>query len=283
MRFLSLLLVLFMQVGNIAGAQEFVPTSILYGVKKIAVGPATATTFLIEVDNRQYLITAKHLVATIKGDQGEVDLFVGDGRRVNVPVKILRCKDPIDIAVLVPPSPLMASVDPALASNGNITFSQSMFFIGFPYGDDQLTTRIEETSVGFIRKATMSALEQGDGWFRLLLDGTNNAGFSGGPVVYRDVNEQGHPLKIIGVISGYRPDVTQVMKMVPVQESEITADDIATNRIVTLGSGEKRRLVGTDNVVLNNSGIVHAYGLKAAIDLIRASGGPGPEVKLEAK
>jgi hypothetical protein len=73
------------------------------------------------------------------------------------------------------------------------------------------------------------------------------------------------------------------MKLVPVQESDVTADDIATNRIVTLGNGEKRRLVGTDNVVLNNSGIVHAYGLKAAIDLIRASGGPGPEVKLEAK
>jgi Trypsin-like peptidase domain len=283
MRLLSLVLVLFIQTFSIADAQDFVPMGILYRVKKIAVGPATASTFLIEVDNRQYLVTAKHVVATINGDQGDVDLFVGDGRRIKVSVKILRCKDPIDIAVLVPPSPLMASLDPSLVSDGKVTFSQSLFFIGFPYGDDQLTTRLEETSAGFIRKATMSALEHGDGWFRLLLDGTNNAGFSGGPVIYRDQNEQGHPLKIIGVISGYRPDITQVMKMVPVQESEITADDIATNRIVTLGNGEKRRLVGTDNVVMNNSGIVHAYGLQAAIDLIRASGGPGPEVKPEGK
>lgn len=40
----------------------------------------------------------------------------------------------------------------------------------------------------------------------LLLDGMNNPGFSGGPVVAPDLNSPGHPFKLVGVISAYRSD-----------------------------------------------------------------------------
>jgi len=271
-------LLLFIETIGIVNAQDVVPIGFLYRVKKMAVGPASGTAFIVEVDNRQYLITAKHVVATISGDQGDVELFVGDGRRETLQVKILRCEDPIDIAVLVPRSPLIATVDPVLVSNGNVTFSQDVFFVGFPYGDDGLSTRFEDAAFGFIRKATMSAMRREKGGILMFLDGINNGGFSGGPVVYRDLNEPARPLKVIGVISAYRSDVTVVKKMMPIQAWEVTAEDKATNR-VAIKDGQTFRLVDTDSVVLNNSGIVHAYGINAAFDLIRANGGPGPEVK----
>ena len=276
-RLSCLVLVLLLAVSDAAGAQDFVPVGVMARVRKIGVGPAIATAFIVEVDKRQYVITAKHVVATL-GDEGEVEFYEGDGQRKKVAVKILRCNEPVDIAVLVPQTLLLPVFDPGLTQDGRITFGQDVYFIGFPYGDDKLSTHFENVALGFIRKATLSAMDKGDDWILLFLDGRNNAGFSGGPVFYRDLNEPSHPVKIIGVISGYRSAPTDVVKLEPVKDADITAEDLATNRIVVFGNGEKRRVMSTNNVVMDNTGIVHAYGIKAAYDLIRARGGPGPQV-----
>jgi hypothetical protein len=153
--------------------------------------------------------------------------------------------------------------------DATITFGQDAYFLGFPYGDDTLATQIEDVSVAFVRKATYSAQERGDGWLRIYLDGRNNVGFSGAPVLIYDLSKQGHPLKVIGVVSAYRNEPTEVMKIEPVEEKDITPADRASQRIVTLANGKFAKLIATGNFVLNNSGIVHAYGLQAAIDLIR--------------
>lgn len=58
----------------------------------------------------------------------------------------------------------------------------------------------------------------------------------------------------------------------------MTDVDRVSSRIVTYPDGRVGRLVPTGDIVLNNSGIVRAYGIKSAVDLIKGSAFKGPEV-----
>ena len=68
------------------------------------------------------------------------------------------------------------------------------------------------------------------------------------------------------------------MKVEDIDEKDITAEDSAAQRIVVSG-GKFKKLSSTSNVILNNTGIVHAYSINPAIALIKASGVKGPEAK----
>ncbi|MCH8063732.1 MAG: hypothetical protein IH861_14650 [Chloroflexi bacterium] len=84
--------------------QAQVTSNVLRRVVMIQAGDLAGTGFTIEVDGRQYLITAKHVVADF-GETGSINVRRGDNS-FPVNVKIFRCDDPIDIAVLVPPEQL---------------------------------------------------------------------------------------------------------------------------------------------------------------------------------
>jgi hypothetical protein len=92
--------------------------------------------------------------------------------------------------------------------------------------------------MAFVKKAILSASVEVDGLHVLLLDGFNNPGFSGGPVVYftQDTNEP----SICGVVSGYLPDQH------PVKVGDVELD--AT--------------------VMQNTGIVIAYDIKHVTDVL---------------
>jgi S1-C subfamily serine protease len=90
----------------------------------------TATAFTIDVDGREYLITAKHVVQGLK-DGDKVDIFM-NGDWSPLAVTIFTCDDPIDIAVLIPPHQL--TVNFPLSSEGTFQFGQDAYFLGFPLG-----------------------------------------------------------------------------------------------------------------------------------------------------
>jgi len=71
---------------------------------RLAGSESFGTGFTLEADGRQYLITAKHVVAGMKAE-GTVEIRQGDGWSP-VPVRVFRCDDPVDIAVLVAPKQL---------------------------------------------------------------------------------------------------------------------------------------------------------------------------------
>jgi len=48
-------------------------------------------------------------------------------------VKIFRCEDPIDIAVLIPPHQLTVNFDLPF-DKGSFFYGQDAYFLGFPYG-----------------------------------------------------------------------------------------------------------------------------------------------------
>jgi S1-C subfamily serine protease len=162
-------------------------------------GNDIGSAFTIERQGRQYLITARHLVAQIK-DGDSIELLK-EGRFSTYTVKRIPVEPPnADVAVLVLPSPLPGTLP--IAVDGAMTLSEELYFLGFPYG---LVIPGVVLDSGFhlplVKRGIVSGFGLQDGVNFLLLDGFNNRGFSGGPIV------RGTPADrptIIGVVSGYR-------------------------------------------------------------------------------
>jgi hypothetical protein len=109
-----------------------------------------------------------------------------------------------------------------------MVLGQDVYFVGFPYADPALATSTGAAeTIGFVRKAIWSAQEKKDNYTRFYLDGRNNSGFSGGPVVYLQQGKPGYDFKVAAVISGYRPDLTEVIKLDPIEKDKITLEDRA--------------------------------------------------------
>src|SRR6202040_1966151 len=75
-----------------------------------------------------------------------------------------------------------------------------------------------------------------------ILDGINNEGFSGGPVIMGTGND----LKIVAVISGYHPEPTDVIR----------------------GDAKPDAVAAAKDKVNLNSGFILAYEISHAVDLI---------------
>lgn len=179
-----------------------VPRNILQRVFQLRVGAQIATGFTIEVDERQYLITAKHVVADASR-AGSIDIFHDRDWIINIPYRaVLVEPDVVDIAVLA----LNQRISPLLPITVGIKgafLSQKVFFVGFPFG---LSINGRAVNGGFplplVKHGIIAAIAIGDGE-PFLVDGINNPGFSGGPVVIAD-----NPTspRIIGVVSAYKTE-----------------------------------------------------------------------------
>jgi Trypsin-like peptidase domain len=232
----------------------------------------TATAFTMDVDGREYLITAKHVVQGLK-ERDKIDIFVNNAWSP-LDVTIFRCDDPIDIAVLAPPYQLTVNFD--LPSEGATFFiGQDAYFLGFPYG-------IQVPSQGangpyplaVIKRATISAvipIDRAKKEALVLLDGYNNPGFSGGPIVYRDLNQSTVVLKLVGVISGFEPEVVPVLTEHDIRSPAEAGDAAKAQpwKIKQRSNGTYFEYVDTDKYVALNTGIVTGYTIEPAVSLIR--------------
>jgi hypothetical protein len=154
----------------------------------------------------------------------------------------------VDICVLAPPHTISPSVeiDP---TTRKITLGQDVYFLGFPYG---LQSEVGELNDGFpfplVKKACVSMLSlNGRGARYFLLDGVNNPGFSGGPVVFSPPGN-GEAACIAGVVAGYR---------------------FAWDSVYLDGKA-------TELTVPSNTGIIMAYSIEHALEMIRANPGGAP-------
>lgn len=233
----------------------------------IEAGHFMGSAFTIEVDGRQYLITAKHLVAGLKSTDTIRIRKSADEEWEAIQVQIFRCDEPVDIAMLVPPKRL--TVSPPLETGAKIRLGQDAFFAGFPFGvvfskSGPNTTR----PMPFLKKALFSAArDEGDATV-LFLDGYNNHGFSGGPIVYRDLDRTDFVFSLMGVVSGFRPELIPILQPKKIEVGE----DLSTVepwRLTTLPDGSRAKLVDTEQQVATNTGIVIGYGINPAIDLIK--------------
>ena len=182
-----------------------VTSSILQRTFRIRHDGGTGTCFTIDVQGRRYLITAKHVVDTIR-DDAVVELSYDRGW-LPMPVRLVgHGVGEIDVTVLAPQE-LFGATHALNLTIAHLVLAEDVYFLGFPYGLEMEVKT--ELNAGFplplVKKAVVSSLVMDE---RLLLDGHNNVGFSGGPVARRGTKEK---QTVIGVVSGYRFDRHKVL------------------------------------------------------------------------
>lgn len=198
-------------------------------------GDNPGTGFTLEVDNRQYVITAKHLVETLNGVSA-IEVWVGsDWKRYRV--ELVGHVGTADISVITFGEMIGTAALPLPAQEAGLVYGQDVYFLGFPYDFLGTIAMAGDYPLPFVKKATVSLL--GKGVF--YLDGHNNPGFSGGPVVFHPLS--GGPMRVAGVVSNYHAVKEWVY-----------------------GPSGKSNLYYRDN-----TGIMTAYSIDPAIKLIKAN------------
>ncbi len=171
---------------------------------RILHGTSAGTAFTMEVNNTQYIVTAKHLFEA-SGYPASAQIGIYENKNYvfyNVDIKYPADAE-IDIAVLrTTPYTQLTFLYPTTFSSANITIGQDVYFLGFPYNYDSLLCNMpgDKYPLPFIKKACLSSYIQSKGQF--LLDGHNNPGFSGGPVCFKTADSNTY--RIAGVIASYR-------------------------------------------------------------------------------
>jgi hypothetical protein len=230
----------------------------------------TGTAFTIDVDGKQYLVTAKHIVSTLpEGADTTISILKKVGW-TPITVQVFKCNDPVDIAIAVPKAQLTVN-QPLSPTSSGLIVGQDTHFYGFPYSNSTVYASLPDV-FGLVKRATVSQIQSDPvkGIQCILLDGYNNPGFSGSPVVFHDLLESGVGLKVAGVISSYMSEHQEVKeKVCEVKVNEVTPADIAGNNILHSPDGKLYRLKGTDKYVQANTGIAQAWDISAAVDLIR--------------
>lgn len=245
------------------------------------------TTFSVDVDNREYWITAKHMFTGIK--TGPAGVFAtkmvkanilsqtGDGDEghdLHWMTETFTVLDPgkdIDILVLVPDHLLLDYPrDFTLkASPENIGLGGDCEFLGFPYGGGWKTQWTDPKHpdtktwlwLPYIKHCTPSAILNEKGVGVWVLDGFNNEGFSGGPVLY----ETGPNQRVFAVISGFHQEPLEVLP-------EPSPDKRQTSSIPPSPELPGDKPKGSKKQVVNaNSGFILAFNIDPAIKAIQSN------------
>lgn len=224
-----------------------VPAQALRRTFKINYNSSFGTAFTIDVDNRQYLITAKHVIPNKQqGENIDIQLECNSAWQ-SIRCQIFYSNDvDVDVAVLCPPRRISDLNLPVRATTSGLALSQEVFFLGFPYnlhfeaGGSNLFFPIPIVKGACV--SMLSAPQNGHKF--MLLDGINNSGFSGGPVVYSSYPWSVHDIRFAGVISGYRTN----------------EDPIITGGQQVQGMHAR-----------GNSGLIIAYPIDYALEVIQAN------------
>lgn len=175
-------------------------TNIIQRVLFVKYGNSVGTAFTLEKESKQYLFSAKHVFPNLNNPD-KIEVF-NDGAWKEVRVKPLFCKDNSkDVIAFDIGDTTITPKHEIEIGMGGIVFGQDAYFLGFPYG---LSTDSGEINnkypFPFVKKCIVSSINKS----LIFLDGHNNKGFSGGPVV---VCLPGNKIKVIGIVSGFLNDI----------------------------------------------------------------------------
>ena len=215
----------------------------IHRIFHLKIGEATGTVFALDYGGRQYLVTASHL---LKGMETLDDVRIfHDGQWKAVPCQMVGIKPDADTAVLAPGLQLAPTL-PLEATMADLTYGQQVFFLGFPLGMMSAAGELNrDFPFPLVKSGVLSGIEQGT-TTRIWVDGHNNPGFSGGPLIFIPPHEQfstNRAYRVAGIISGYRFSVLPVVD-------------------------QQGRQIGTLN---ENTGIVLAHAIQGALDLMDAN------------
>lgn len=230
-------------ISGLSFSQDVATNEIYYRVFKIKYHSMTGSSFTIDVDGRQYLITAKHILRSAKSFD-TIQVF-HDHQWKDMPVQIfVSNNDSIDIAVIVLPVQISPSKPVVGATANGMAGGQDAYFAGFPFGLMALEGQEIELNAGYplalVKRGTISAVVKKGEYSIIYVDGHLNRGFSGGPLVFRSLFTKEN--QFAGVISSYLTE----------------RDTIISHRNDTLR-----------DTVYSNAGLFKVFMINAAIDIIR--------------
>ena len=190
------------------------------------------------MENRQYLLTAQHVVQGLKAGTEILIKHARDWKTCQVS-NVWFAGGGTDLAVISPRAQLSPAWDIDITDSGGFFVSQEAYFLGFPYGYyTEAGSANNDYPIPFVKRGIIAGFtSESDGHQVIFVDGHNNPGFSGGPLV---ITSATHRQQLIGIVSGYR-------------------------------SAEEPILFNGQPTGLNynyNTGLVVAYGLRLALDHI---------------
>jgi hypothetical protein len=244
------------------------PTAnILQRISMVESSFSRGTVFSLDVDKREYWITAKHVLTgaehppygSIKSKSERLKILQGQ-QWLTIDVSVLDPGEDIDIVVLAPSRLLLSNPVIGLPPSSNgVILGGNCQFLGYPYGTGWPIKFDQGTSAWwpYVKHCGVSALPQGDKNF-WTLDGINNSGFSGGPVTYLTGPQQ----QVFAVVSGYRTEPVEVITS-PLPKPP------ARRKLSQANPNNEE--VKTKQLVNVNSGFIIAFDIQYAIDAIHKS------------
>ena len=192
---------------------KMLTSEIISSVVRIEFKNITGTATIVRLNNEFIgFVTAKHLFKisdNVYYDEtkeiefgitmiGDVSKLVGN---------IFYSDNNTDIAIIVVKSTQKFSLTYTIFDD-TFYLSEEFYIIGFPFVmqdfiKDALSIPESNFPCGFVKHGYISGIKKTDGINMLLLDIHNNNGFSGSPICCYRHNR----FKIIGVVSGYYPDL----------------------------------------------------------------------------
>ena len=214
------------------------------------------TIFMLDVDRREYWITAKHLlngatdphhVGTIKEHEAVLRMLnpAGQGEEwITARFAVIDPGEDVDIAVLAPSEPLLRTQIDTVRT-GAATLGAGCGFLGFPYGAAYRAKYKQHGTIWlpFVKRCSVAAMidEPRKVW---VLEGINSKGFSGGPVF----TGTSSGLTLFGVVSYF---ATEPLDVLPENPAVKPGPDQFNQR----GNG--------------NPGFFVAYNIQYAVDAIQ--------------
>jgi hypothetical protein len=200
----------------------------------IKYGKSRGTAFSFDIGDRRFFVTAQHVVKSLK-PKGNIQIYQDKTWR-NIEVQLIEhAKQPIDITVFSAYEKI--TVDHAIDESKLYYCGENVFFLGFPYGlhTDYLEYGLE-FPVPILKSAFISAVQKNSSSCVVLLDGHNNPGFSGSPVVK---NNNGN-MEIISVVTAHK-----------IRKSKLFVKNTETNHFIW-----------------ENTGIIISYSFSHARDIM---------------
>lgn len=168
----------------------------------------TGTAFTVDIGGRQYILTAKHVIEGIN-PIGTLEIS-HENIWENCQINDVWYSPNSDVALISPAVQLSPTYSIKVAKNTEYYISQQVYFLGFPFG---WHTDVGQVNNGyplpFVKSAIISSfINAEEGSATIILDGNNNPGFSGGPIITVSVDNS---ISVIGVISAYRNNQESIL------------------------------------------------------------------------
>jgi hypothetical protein len=213
---------------NEAALRSLPNSNVINRLLWIRCGSRLGTAFAIEIDDRQFVVTAAHIV---KDFPRHPLLRNRMGRWVGVEAqRITADPDFVDVAVFAPKLQISTAPPVNLGSDALI-FGQDLMVLGYPFDPDEFAKEEEPiylangSPLPMFKKAGFAWMRKapGMGHMTLFLDCYANEGFSGAPVFgYPALRGSGErDITIAAVVSHYVPDSQPVLE--GAKETPLTA------------------------------------------------------------